>query len=100
MEEKTMRARKAVRVLVVVALIIALATPAFANWQSLGWAFFGLAAFNSVVAAGAYARPYPAYAAPAPVYYAPAPVYYYPPPAVYYPRGYYYQPRPHGYYYR
>jgi hypothetical protein len=99
MEEETMRAKKAVRVLVVAALIITLATPAFANWQSLGWAFFGLAAFNSVVAAGALARPYPAYAAP-PVYYAPPPVYYAPPPPVYYPSGYYYQPRPYGYYYR
>lgn len=93
-----MRARRAARVLVVVALILALATPAMANWQSLGWAFFGLAAFNSVVAASAYARPYPAYAYPGPAYYAPPPGYYYPPPPVYYPNGYYY--RPYGYYYR
>ena len=91
-----MRTMRAMRVLVVVALILALATPALANWQSLGWAFFGLAAFNSVAAA---TRPYPAYgyAAPAPVYYAPAPVYYAPPPPVYYPYGY---SRPGGYYYR
>jgi len=98
-----MRARKAVRILVVAALILTLATPALANWQSLGWAFFGLAAFNSVVAASALARPYPppAVAYPAPVYAAPPPPgYYCPPPPVYYPQGYYYAPRPYGYYYR
>ena len=89
-----MKAKRVMRVLLVVALIVGLATPAFANWQSLGWAFFGLAAFNSLAAASAYARPYPAYPAyPAPAYCAPAPVYYYPPPPVYYPYGYY--PRPY-----
>ena len=100
-----MRAKKAVRVLVVLALILSLATPALAHWQSLGWAFFGLAAFNSVLAAGALARS-PAYAYPAPrpypapAYCAPPPGYYYPSPPVNYPCGYYYTPRPYGYYYR
>lgn len=91
-----MKAKRAMKVLVVVALVMALATPAMANWQSLGWAFFGLGAFNSVVAAS---RP-PVYVAPAPVVVAPAPVYYAPPPPVYYPSGYYYRPAPSGYYYR
>ncbi len=92
-----MKAKRAMKVLLSVALVMALATPALANWQSLGWAFFGLAAANSVVAA---TRPSaPVYVTPAPVVVAPAPVYVAPPPPpVYYPGGYYYPaPPPHGY---
>jgi len=96
-----MKAKRAMKVLVVVALVMVLATPAMANWESLGWAFFGLGAFNSVVAATR--PPAPVYVTPAPVVVAPAPVYYAPPPPVYYPYGYY-PPggyyRPGGYYYR
>ena len=93
-----MKARKAMKVLVAVALVMALATPALANWQSLGWAFFGLAAANSVVAATR--PPAPVYVTPAPVVVAPAPVYVVPPPpppVVYYPPGYYHRRGPHGY---
>ncbi|RJR43818.1 MAG: hypothetical protein C4567_05115 [Deltaproteobacteria bacterium] len=100
-----MRAKKALKVLVAVALILALATPAMADWQSLGWAFFGLAAFNTAVATAALARPrvyvspQPVYAAPPPGYYSPPPAANYPPAATY-PSGYFYRPAPYGYFSR
>ena len=93
---RRVRTMKVVKIMLVAALIMSLAAPAMAgwqaNWQALGWAFFGLSAFNSLVATSAYAsgRPYPYgyYGG----YYAPPA--YYPAPAYYYPYGYY---RPYGY---
>ncbi len=90
-----MRAMKAVRVFVVVALIIALATPAFAYLQSVGLAI-GLGGFFPGVGVGVLAGP--VFVTPAAVKSAPSPVYSSPPPGVFYPSGNFYRPQPYGYY--
>lgn len=97
-----MRARKAVRMLVVVALVLALATPSMADWQPLGWAFFGLAAFNTALTLGMLARPCRPYRIYHPLRpcYAPPAGYFSPSLPEEYPRGYFYRPGEYGYYYR